>query len=537
MNRTPIQRLCALRHSIGFLLVITLLLYTVPLRVMADDGDLDGTLFGGTVITDFFGQDDVASAVAVQTDGKIVTAGFTFQPGSNFDFALARYNVDGTLDPDFGGGRIVTDFFGQFDMAADIAIQNDGKIVVVGQCFESFVTDSDFAVARYNSDGNPDLTFGTGGKVTSDFFGEDDRATAVAILPNGKIVVAGSARNGVFLDFAIARYNADGSPDIHFGSDGKTVTDFTGTEDTIEDIALQSDDKIVVVGSTFNRATKSNFAIARYKVNGHLDPSFAFGGKVTADFFGESDNATSVDIHRDGKIVVAGNAEVIVTPFPKTTSIDFAVARYNPDGRIDKSFSSDGKLTTDFNRQQDRALAVAVQSDGKIVAAGLVNPPAGFFSDFGLVRYNANGNIDTSFGSGGKAITDFFGSADSVEDIAIQRDGRIIAVGSAHDSSGLPNFALARYDGSTPIPQGSLEYLVLDVTFLVGTGVLTDQEGNSLILKLDSAIRKLDKGLSGSLSVQAFANQVQNLISSGRLTADQAELLINEANGVLNRIN
>jgi uncharacterized delta-60 repeat protein len=503
---------------------------------MAGDGDLDGTLFGGTIITDFFGQDDIASAVAVQTDGKIVTAGFTFQSGSNFDFALARYNADGTLDPDFSGGRIATDFFGQFDMATDVAIQDDGRIVVVGQCFESFVTDSDFAIARYNSDGNPDMTFGIGGKMTTDFFGEDDRATAVAILPNGKIVVAGSARNGVFLDFAITRYNSDGSLDANFGSAGKTVTDFNGTEDTIEDIAIQSDDKIVVAGSTFNRATKSNFAIARYKTNGDLDPSFAFGGKVTTDFFAESDNATCIDIQRDGKIVVAGNAEVIVSTFPKVTTIDFAVARYNTDGRADKSFSSDGKLTADFNGQQDGALAIAAQSDGKIIAAGLTNPPAGFFSDFGLVRYNANGNLDTSFGSGGKVVTDFLGSADSVLDIAIQRDGRIVAAGSAHDSSGLPNFALARYAGSLPTPQGSLEYLILDVNFLVGTGFLTHAEGDSLILKLDSAIRKLDKGLSASVHVQAFVNQIQSMVSSGRLASDKAAPLTNEANAVLSRI-
>lgn len=536
MNRTPVQRLGALRPSIGLILVIALLIYAMPVDVMADEGDLDSSLFGGTVITDFFGQDDVAGAVAVQPDGKIVTAGFTFQPGSNFDFALARYNPDGTLDPDFGGGRIVTDFFGQLDIATDIAIQSDGKIVVVGQCFESFVTDSDFAIARYNSDGNPDMTFGVGGKVVADFFGEDDRATSVMIQPGGKIVVAGSARNGAFLDFALARFLPDGNPDASFGSGGKTATDFAGTEDTVEDIALQSDGKIVAVGSTFHKATKSNFAIARYKANGDLDSSFAFSGKLTTDFFSGFDNATAVAIQHDGKIVVAGSAEVIVSTSPRVVSTDFAVARYNSDGRVDKSFSSDGKVTTDFNGQQDNALAVVVQSDGKIVAAGLANPPAGFFSDFGLVRYHSNGNIDSSFGAGGKVVTDFLGGADSVLDLALQRDGRIVAVGSAHDNSGLPNFALARYDGSLPTAQGSLQYIIQDVNFLVGTGVLTSQEGDSLILKLDSAIRKLDKELSATSHVQAFTNQVQTLASSGRLTAAQAQPLIDQANAVLSRI-
>lgn len=536
MNRILFQMFTSVRPSLGYLLVAALLIYTAPVRVMAADGDPDGTFFGGTVITDFFGLDDVANSVAIQPDGKIVTAGFTFQPGSSFDFALARYNQDGTLDADFSGGRIVTDFFGQIDLANDVAIQSDGKIVVVGQCFESFATDLDFAIARYNPDGTPDFTFGTFGKVTTDFFGADDRATAVVILPNGKFIVGGSARNGTFLDFALARYNTDGSLDAGFGSGGTVVTDFAGTEDTIEDIAIQSDNRIVAVGSTFNVATKSNFAIARYRANGDLDPTFGFGGRVITDFFAEFDNATAVAVQRNGKIVVAGSAEVLVSTFPRITTLDFAVARYNPNGHVDKSFGASGKLTTDFNGQQDGASAVAVQSDGKIIAGGFVNPPAGFFSDFGLVRYNQNGSLDNGFGSGGKVITDFLGSADSVSDIALQRDGGIVAAGSAHDSSGLPNFALARYQGSLPTPQGTIEYLIVDVNFLVGTGALTDREGNSLITKLEAALQKLDRGLSAVVHMQAFANQVQNLLQSGRLTSEQAQPMIDEASAVISRI-
>jgi len=534
MNKIGFPRLIAIRSLFGYLLILALFTYAVP--VMAGDGDPDGAFFGGIVITDFFGQDDAAGGVAIQPDGKIVTAGFTFQPGSNFDFALARYNTDGTLDPDFSGGRIVTDFFGQFDLTSDVAIQYDGKIVVVGQCFESFATDLDFAIARYNSDGTPDFTFGTLGKVTTDFFLGDDRATAVAILPSGKIIVAGSARNGAFSDFALARYNTDGSLDASFGFGGKTVTDFAaGAEDVIEDIALQSDDKIVAVGSTFNNATKSNFAIARYRPNGSLDQTFGFDGKVITDFFREADNATAVAVQKNGKIVVAGRAETLVSISPRMTTSDFALARYNQDGRVDKNFGSSGRLITDFNGQDDGALAVTVQSDGRIIAGGFVNPPAGFSSDFGLVRYNEDGDLDSGFGAGGKVFTDFLGSADSISDIALQRDGQIVAVGSAHDNSGLPNFALARYEGPLPTPQGSIDYLIVDVKFLTGTGVLTQQEGNSLIVKLEAALQKLDRGMSASVQMQAFVRQVQTLLQSGRLTPEQAQLLIDEANGVLNR--
>jgi uncharacterized delta-60 repeat protein len=218
----------------------------------------------------------------------------------------------GALDPTFGvGGKVTTDFAGIFDVA--MALQADGKIVVVGDSVVGGF--GDFALARYNADGTLDDSFGTSGKVTTDFGGDEDRAFDVAIQANGRIVVVGHSVAGDAVDFALARYNADGSlddggpndstPADTFGTSGKVTTDFGGTIDLATSVVLQADGKIVVAGSTFGGGSE-DFALARYNADGTLDDGFGTSGKVTTDF-GGSDRATSVALQTDGKIVVAGS--------------------------------------------------------------------------------------------------------------------------------------------------------------------------------------------------------------------------------------
>jgi uncharacterized delta-60 repeat protein len=404
----------------------------------APPGDLDPTFDGdGKVTTDFAGIFEIAGAVAIQGDGKIVAAGTAADVSGISDFALARYNTDGSLDPTFDGdGKVTTDFAGASDEANAISIQGDGKIVAAGVARIGLNGPQDFALARYNTDGSLDTAFDGDGKVTTDFAGANDQAHAVAIQGDGKIVAAGVAGDVISgtNDFGLARYNANGSLDTTFGGDlplpvpgdGKVTTDFAGPTDQAFGVAIQGDGKIVAAG-----LSGSDFALARYNSDGSLDTAFDGDGKVTTDFAGPTDQAHAVAIQGDGKIVAAGFAG---------SDFDFALARYNTDGSLDTTFGGDGKVTTDFagSGSRDEAHAVAIQGDGKIVAAGLA-VVSGIF-DFALARYRADGSLDTIFSGDGKVTTDFAGDFDVANGVVIQANGRIVAAGFAGD-----DFALARY--------------------------------------------------------------------------------------------
>jgi len=261
--------------------------------VLAVDGDLDPT-FGtdGKVLTDFDHSTDIAYAVAVQTDGKLVVVGTTYRDNdfSNEDFAVARYNPDGTLDKTFGvGGKVQTDFPGLAAVASSVVVQPDGKIVVAGGAFPLFTFLGDFKVVRYNSNGALDTSFGDSGIVTTTF-PEGSYAFDVALQADGKIIAAGT----VFVDFnpgessntdfALARYNPDGTPDATFGNGGHVSTDFFGLEDDAFSLLIQPDGKIVAVGSANDPASFYDFAAVRYLSNGTIDTTFGVAGKVHTDF-------------------------------------------------------------------------------------------------------------------------------------------------------------------------------------------------------------------------------------------------------------
>jgi uncharacterized delta-60 repeat protein len=393
--------------------------------VEAASGDLDSAFgVGGKVTTDFGGS-DTGYAVAVQADGKIVAAG-----GTGGDWAIARYNKDGTIDFSFGGGKVITQFgVGAQAGIAGLVLQADGKIVAAGHAATS-PNNFDFALARYNSDGSLDVGFGSGGKVLTDFGDDSDAALRVAMGSDGTIVAAGRAGAGSAPDFALARYNPDGSLDTGFGSGGKVTTDFGGV-DLANGLALQIDGKIVVAGGAgLGVPQDARFALARYNPAGSLDTSFGSAGKVTTDF-GSPGAAQDVVLQSNGKIVSAGWANGGLS--------SFALARYNPDGSLDIGFGSGGRVITTFPAQA-LAYGVSLQQNGKIVAAGsLVNPGT---SDFALARYKPNGGLDSGFGISGKVTTNF-GGIDQAQDLALQLDGKIVAAGFGGNS----DFALARYQG------------------------------------------------------------------------------------------
>jgi len=412
--------------------------------VYAQPGFLDNTFgIGGKVTTDFANGTDEGYSVAIQSDGKIVIAGRSYN-GSNNDFALVRYNSDGSLDNSFGfSGKVTTAVGSGHDNGYSVAIQSDGRIIVVGNLCNDCAFDIayDFALVRYNINGSLDNSFGSGGKVITDFGSDVESGTSIAIQADGKVVVAGGTYVGFNYDFAVARYNSDGSLDNTFDSDGKVTTDFGSGGNYAGAVAIQSDGKIVVAGFS-NNGSDNNFALARYNSNGSLDSTFGFSGKVTTDFGSSNDYGRSVTLQGDGKIVVAGSSY-------NGSSNDFALARYNNDGSLDSTFGSSGKIITAIGSSSDVGRTVAIQSDDKIVVAGASNNGL-YNDDFALVRYNGDGTLDSSFGYSGKATTGIGNFNDEGLAVAIQGDGKIVVAGSSYiNNIGNPAFAAVRYDGGT----------------------------------------------------------------------------------------
>nr|MDZ8281987.1 hypothetical protein [Nostoc sp. ChiSLP01] len=284
--------------------------------------------------------------------------------GTDDDFAIARYNSDGTLDTTFNTtGKVTTDFNASNDGSYSIAVQDDGKILVAG--YSNNGTDDDFAIARYNSDGTLDTTFNTTGKVTTDFNASKEGGNSITVQDDGKILVAGYSNNGTDDDFAIVRYNSDGSLDTTFNTTGIVTTDFNGSNEAGNSIAVQSDGKILVAGYS-NNGTDDDFAIARYNSDGSFDTTFNSTGKVTTDFNTSDEGGYSITVQDDGKILVVGSSN-------NGTNDDFAIARYNSNGTLDTTFNTTGKVTTDFNGNDEAGNSVAVQDDGKVLVAGYSN--------------------------------------------------------------------------------------------------------------------------------------------------------------------
>ncbi len=449
INHSKLCRFATHGRAIGATAIILTLFVSVQMA-QATDGDLDPTFgTGGMVTTDLGHSTDIANAVAVQADGKLVVVGQTYKQNdfSDEDFVVTRYNPDGTLDTTFGrGGKVRTDFPGLAAVPSSVVIQADGKIVVAGGAFPLFTFAGNFEVVRYNPNGSLDRSFGNGGIVTTTF-PEGSYAFDVALQPDGKIIAAGT----VFVDFnpgdlsdtdfALARYNSDGSLDTTFGTGGTVATDFFGNEDDAFSVLIQPDGKIVAVGSANNPASYYDFAAARYLSNGTIDTTFGVAGKVRTDFGDQNfDRARSAALQPDGRIVAAGFA------ISQNGGVqNFAVARYTSSGVLDTTFSRDGKTQIDFGNCCQSATKVLLQSDGKIITVGGSNGESSE-DDFLLARLNPRGSLDNTFGVGGQVRTSFGDLNGGANGAALQSDGKIVAVGfQATFSNQWSNFALARY--------------------------------------------------------------------------------------------
>ncbi len=347
------------------------------------DGSLD-TSFGsgaGYVVTAIGTSNDEAQDVQVLADGKILVAGYAINGSNGTDIALVRYNADGSLDTSFGGGtgRVMSGWTGE-DNAISMVVQSDGKILVGGSAA------NDYIVARFNADGSIDTSFGTSGRITTDFTSNSDVGRSIAIQNDGKIIIAGQASNGN-LDFGIVRYNTNGTLDTTFGTGGRATVDFGSSSDQAYAVAVQSDGRIVITGFTNVNGT-TDVAVARLTSTGALDTTFNGTGRVVTTIGTASDFGMDLKIQSDGKILVGG--------YRSGTSNDLALVRYNANGTLDSTFNSTGTVTTNFSgSSDDRGTKMFLQADGKIIMAASTSQSGSH--DLAIARYNADGSLDTTF--------------------------------------------------------------------------------------------------------------------------------------------
>jgi len=402
-------------------------------------GTVDTSFGGGgdgIVIIDFSNGDiEVARAVTIQPDGKIVIAGAAEDGNQLNAFAVARLNINGTLDTSFDGdGKVVRNIItGASDFANAVAIQsgsntmlNPDKIVVAGHtCISS---NCDSVVARFDLDGSFDTSFGGLGQgivITPEIY----EANAVVIqnlaFNQRKIIIAGTATPGSNYDFAVARYNSDGTLDTSFDGDGLVFTEIGANRDEALAMTLHTG-KLVVAGfgSDVSGPNVGGFAaIVRYNLDGSLDTTFDGDGKRTEISSGGNFVVPNgVAIQSDGKIVMPG--------FSSVGNADYRLMRLNNDGSLDNSFSEDGRIALGINTSDEGFNAVAIQADGKIVAAGFNE------GDFSILRFNTDGSPDT-----GLTIV---GTSGYGNDVAIQPDGKIVVAGF-RSSGGDSDFAVVRY--------------------------------------------------------------------------------------------
>jgi uncharacterized delta-60 repeat protein len=424
----------------------------------AAPGDLDTSFGGGTgKAIAGFGGNEYGNAVALERDGRIVVAGNTTALHPQSDVAVAVFtNPGGVLDRSYGpggAGGSVGDL-GAIESANAVALEPDGRIVVAGNRAILTATDShknDLAVVRFTyPQGIPDASFGGGSGVGIGDFGGNEFGYGVALRPDGKIIVAGTSTVAhPAEDFAVASFTDPGGilDPLYGGGTGGSLGDLGGQDDG-NAVVLQPDGKIVVAGDRYTPggAVTDVFAVVRFTYpQGTADPSFGGGSGVGIAPFGGHALANAVALQpnaNDGKIVVAGSS-----------GGDFAVARFtNPQGTLDPSFANAGTTTIDFGGKADEATGVVIQPDGKIIVAGTTGNTGGAH-DFAVLRLQPDGVLDTTFGTNGKVTFDLGGPDDNASSVALQADGKIVVAGTSN-ALGNPDFAVARFQGDPPAAGG-----------------------------------------------------------------------------------
>ncbi|NOY39354.1 MAG: hypothetical protein GXO95_03780 [Nitrospirae bacterium] len=382
--------------------------------VCYDSGTLDTTFGTNGVVTYDSGYGyDYGESVTVDSNGKILVAGTSYN-GDDSDMTVLRINADGSPDTSFGTNGVVTYDSGDHDYGYSVTVDSNGEILVTGYISNGGV--SDMAVLRFNADGSPDTSFGTNGVVTYDS-GYGSRGESITVDSNGKILVAGTSYNFSDSDMTVWRFNTDGSPDTTFGTNGVVTYDSGYGNDYGESVTVDLNGKILVAGTSYN-GDDSDMTVLRINADGLPDTSFGIGSIVTYDS-GYGDYGYSVTVDSNGKILVAGYI------FNGADS-DITVLRFNTDGSPDTTFGTNGVATYDGGY----GYSITVDSNGEILVTGYISN--GGVSDMAVLRFNTDGSPDTTFGTNGVATYDSGDGHNAGKSVTVDSNGKILVAGTIY---------------------------------------------------------------------------------------------------------
>ena len=421
-------------------LIFLLLILFVSKTAFSQYGTLDTTFDSdGKVITFFGNYYATFQSLAFQQDGKIIAAGTVDNHGGFYQFGIARYNPDGSLDSTFGiDGKVIGDFLGYQIGLKKMVLQSDGKILVSGIIYTGY-TNTASILARYNSNGSLDSTFGNNGFIVRDFF----QIFAMVLQTDGKIIETGSFSDALGTSSVICRYYENGTFDATFGNNGMITTSVELEYSANNNVALLSNGKIIVSGYKSNNsvADGKDYAVIRLSNNGSLDTTFGNNGMVIIDV-DDSDYIDSLKIQTDGMIVFTGYSTHLETQYTWSTSKN--ILRLLSNGIQDTAFGINGIVTTPISPS-----SIEMQTDGKIVIVGSYNFVDIDLNEIALTRYNSNGTLDATFGNNGLVITYFTdNSRSNVAAVILQNNGQIVVAGEVSEAylSHHPNPVVLRYD-------------------------------------------------------------------------------------------
>ena len=472
--------------------VAGLILACSSLNATAAPGDIDTAFATDGKFHIPFGTQGGAAAegVIVRADGKIYLGGHAWNDTTGYDdFALVRLNEDGTLDTTFDTDGKALFPIGSYNdsVFATAHLPSDDSFVLAGSSGSSNFQTSQFAVAVFNSDGTLDTGFNTTGKATVSIVDNSrNDANAVTILSDGKVLVAGGAYFGSSARIGLARFNANGTLDTTFDTDGKLVIDPGAFSQATGVQVQESDGKIVICGTLYN-GNNDDFLVARYTESGAPDTTFGGDGIVTTNVNGW-DRGNALVIQSDGKIVVGGTSS-------NGTDDDYILVRYNTDGTLDTTFGGDGIVTTDFG-SDDGIAALRIDDQGRIVASGSANNSTD--ADFGAARYLEDGTLDTTFGTAGKIKIPFGTSNDTIQGMAIQDDGKLLLAGEIQ-ASPVGEFALMRIIGEPEVIAEPTRKA--DVILGSGTPLATGNNVYNLTGKKQTESVRITSGKTRTVSV------------------------------------